>query len=163
MTTSTESNAKPLLIGLLALFAIIAVVLVMKVFAMAWTALLIAGGVLAVYEGYRFLALLRGRTPPPSSLGVVRGAGRVVMTAFRTLPTVVRWARVAANLGVHAVHEIVTGAVFGAVVGVAAGWHFGFLFIGTFVGLIGGIVVGGLVGRRRLRREGAKPQAANTV
>jgi hypothetical protein len=152
MSTSTTANAKPLFAGLLVLLALLAILFVMKLLDLLVTVAVAGLVVIGLYEGFRFITVMRGGVAPPSSLGLVRGAGRVALVMARGVPPVVRWAGRTAYVAAHSTREVATGAVFGALVGLGAGWHFGWLFTGTLLGLGGGVALGVLIGRRRLRR-----------
>src|SRR5260370_6695020 len=151
MSTSTTANARQLFAGLLALLAILAILFVMKLFDLLMTVAVTGLVLIGLYEGFRFVTVMRGGMAPPSSLGLVRGAGRVALVMARGVPGVVRWAGRTAYVAAHSTQEVATGAVVGGLVGLGAGWHFEWLFTGTLLGLSAGVALGLLIRRRRLR------------
>ncbi len=72
MSTSTTPNPKPLFAALIAFFVLLAVVIVLKLFALLTTIAIGCLVVIGLYEAYRFVSLLRGGIPPPSSVGLIR-------------------------------------------------------------------------------------------
>jgi hypothetical protein len=157
MSTSTTANAKPLFAGLLALLLLLAILFVMKLVDLLVTIAVVALVVVGLYEAFRFVTTMRGGVAPPSSLGLIRGTGRVALVVARGVPGVARWAGRTAYVAAHATQEVATGAVFGGLVGFGAGWHYDWPLFGAVLGLTGGTALGLLVGRRRLRAAGMLP------
>ena len=151
MSAPTDSNPKPLFLGLLALFALLAVLAVVKLFEILTTVVIVVLVIIGVYEGVRIITLMRGLTPPPSSLGLIRGAGRLAWKGVRVVPACVRWGGRTAFVMAHSTHEIATGAVLGGLLGLAAGWHYSWFFTGTFLGVSAGVALGTYIGARRMK------------
>ena len=157
MSPSTPPRTNPLFVGILILCAFLAIFLVRQFVSALTTILFVALVIVGLYEGWRFLTLLRGGVPPPSSLGLVRGVGRIGWKGMRTLPAFVRWGGRTAYVMAHSTHEIAVGAVLGGSVGLAVGWNFGMLIIGILLGLGVGVTLGTYVGKRKMRNTSAQP------
>jgi hypothetical protein len=159
MSTPTTSppNARPLFGAFLVLFLLVAVFVVLKLVSLLTSVVIVGLVVIGLYEAYRFLTLVRGGTPPPSSLGVLRGAGRVALGVVRRLPAFARWAGRTAHVMAHSTQEIAAGAVLGGLFGLVVGWQLDLTFIGTFLGTVGGVALGTAVGGQRLRAAQPPP------